>query len=99
MMDAAKVLLAATALWLFSGATVTTQQGRVHTMDRYPVEEARTGYAAETDQAYPGAYQLYLQTPQLLGGVWGWGAPANGDKPHQFRGGLPCESVRVLPTT
>lgn len=72
-MDAAKVLLAATALWLFSGAAVTAQQGRVHTMDRYPAEEASTGYAAETDQALPGAYQLYLQTPQSLGGVWGWG--------------------------
>jgi hypothetical protein len=65
------VLLAAAVLGS-TGATGEAKAAPV-SLTAYDEHAASSGYFREGDQVVPGAYQLYLQTPQALGAYGGFG--------------------------
>ncbi len=83
MKTAAKAMVAAAVLIVAVGPA-TAQRVPITTTDRYPAEEVSSGYYDERESVLPGAYQLYLQTPQSLGAFWGTGPRAAGIDRRSF---------------
>ena len=80
-MKVRNLLMALVALGLLASGMVQAQEASGRSPAAYPEAEASSGYFRDTEPLFPGAYQIYLQTPQSLGGFWGIGPrPVNVDR-------------------
>ena len=70
------------AVWLLVCLVVWPLAGQA--MSEPPAGDGSSGLARHDYTTRPGAYQLYLQTPQSLGGFWGIGPRPATVEPNSF---------------